>query len=91
MNTTELWPSAVFGPEQEEQVRHVGDGDAAVRHHAFAGPPVPQVLAAGALDVDVGVRVGDVETGGEHDDVDFALGAVGGDDAVAASSARCRR
>ncbi len=64
MNTTELCPSAVFGPEQEEQVRHVGDRDAAVRRDALAVPAVDQVLAARALDVDVGVGVGDVEAGG---------------------------
>ena len=49
---------------------------------ALAVPAVHQVLAAGALDVDVGVGVGDVEAGGEHHDVDRMLDAVGGDDAV---------
>ena len=82
MNTTELCASPVLGPEQNEEVGHVGDGDAAVSHHPLTGPTVDQVLAVRALDVEVGVPVDNVESGGEHDGIDVMLDAVDCDDAV---------
>src|SRR6185437_12938335 len=74
------------GPQQKEQVGHVGDGDPAVRADALAVPPVHQVLAVQPLDLDVCVGVGDVEAGGIHDHVGLAVGAVGSHDAVGGDS-----
>ena len=83
MNTTELCPSPVLGPSRKNRL-----GTSATVMPRCATIPSrfhrsTRSSPRGALDVEVGVPVGHVEAGGADDGIDFALGAVDGDDAVA--------
>ena len=65
---------------QHRQVGETVDGRALVRAHALAPPHLRQRLALAAVNQLERRRIGDVEAGAHDQDVDGALGAVGGGD-----------
>ena len=74
---------AGVGPEKHKEIREAGDGDAEIGAHALS-PGVVNFHAAAADDAATDERFGGAEAGAINQDVDGALHAVFGDDAVLA-------